>query len=75
MRIIRDTCPNQYMVLMKFKSQKDADEFYKYNNNKPFNSIEDNACHLVYIESVEAISSSKVIYLFSSSICKIVTST
>jgi hypothetical protein len=55
---------------MKFKSQKDADEFYKYNNNKPFNSIEDNACHLVYIESVEAISSSKVIYLFSSSIRK-----
>lgn len=64
MRILRDTCPNQYMVLIKFKTQKEADEFYKYNNNRPFNLIEENTCHLVYVESVEVISSSKVLYIF-----------
>jgi BRCA1-associated protein len=59
MRIIRDTCPNQYMTLFKFKNQKDADFFYSANNNKMFNSIEENVCHLVYVEKTEAINSSK----------------
>ena len=60
MRIVRDTFPNQYMTLIKFKTQKDADEFFIHNNNKPFNSIEDNVCRLVYVAKVEALNSSKV---------------
>lgn len=59
MRILRDTFPNQYMVLFKFKNQKDADFFYLHNNNKPFNSIENNHCHLAFVERVETIDSSK----------------
>ena len=59
MRILRDTYPNQYMALLKFKSQSDADLFYSYNNNKLFNSIEDNVCHLVFVERIEAMNSSK----------------
>lgn len=83
MRIIRDTFPNQYMALIKLKSQvrknsfsifktpktnyiflikKDADSFYLHNNNRKFNSIEENVCHLVYVERIEALNSSKVIY-------------
>lgn len=60
MRILRDSYPNQYMVLLKFTNQKDADLFYCHNNNKPFNSIEDsNLCHLAFVERVETINSSK----------------
>ena len=59
MRILRDTHPNQYMVLFKFQEQKDADLFYSYNNNKPFNSIEDHVCHLAFVERIETINSSK----------------
>jgi hypothetical protein len=40
--------------------QKDADDFYKYNNNKQFNSIEDSICHLAFVERIEAVNSSKV---------------
>lgn len=53
MRIIRDKTPNQYMVLIKFRSQKGADEFYSTFNNCPFNSIEGDICHLVYVAKVE----------------------
>lgn len=60
MRIIRDTNPNQYMTLFKFKSQNDANVFFSHNNNKAFNSIEDNVCHLAFVEKIEAINSSKV---------------
>lgn len=59
MRILRDTHPNQYMVLIKFINQKDADLFYVHNDNKLFNSIEDNHCHLAFVERVETINSSK----------------
>ena len=59
LRIIRDTNPNQYMVLLKFRSQKDADDFYKYNNNKMFNSIEETPCHLAYIQAVEVVNSAQ----------------
>lgn len=34
--------------------------FYSHNNNKLFNSIEDNVCHLVFVEKIEAMNSSKV---------------
>ena len=60
MRIVRDSFPNKYMTFIKFKTQQDADEFYLYNNNRRFNSIEETVCRLVYVEKVEAINSSKV---------------
>ena len=59
MRILRDTFPNQYMVLLKFESQKDADMFYMYNNSKPFNSIEENLCQLAFVERLDTKTSSK----------------
>ena len=36
MRIIRDRTPNQYMVLLTFRSEKDACEFFLNLNNQPF---------------------------------------
>ncbi|KAK2823305.1 hypothetical protein Q7C36_019905 [Tachysurus vachellii] len=59
MKIIRDSTPNQYMVLIKFATQADADSFYTACNGRQFNSIEDAVCQLVYVERAEVIKSEK----------------
>ncbi|CAF3830151.1 unnamed protein product [Adineta steineri] len=59
LRIIRDPTPNQYMCLIKFKSQKEADEFYDYYNNRQFNSIEKGVCHLAFVAKVDITSTAK----------------
>ncbi|KAK3856559.1 hypothetical protein Pcinc_037118 [Petrolisthes cinctipes] len=53
MRIIRDPTPNQYMVLIKFRTQSDADMFYNTFNGQAYNSIEPDICSLVYVARVE----------------------
>ncbi|KAF2347840.1 BRCA1-associated 2, partial [Trinorchestia longiramus] len=59
-RVIRDSSPNQFMVLIKFKSQTEADEFYTNFNEKPYNSLEpDVLCRLVYVTRVETTAESK----------------
>ncbi|XP_030074674.1 BRCA1-associated protein [Microcaecilia unicolor] len=57
MKIIRDSTPNQYMVLVKFSSQADADSFYMACNGRQFNSIEEDVCQLVYVERAEVFKS------------------
>ncbi|XP_040202410.1 BRCA1-associated protein isoform X2 [Rana temporaria] len=57
MKIIRDSTPNQYMVLIKFSSQAEADSFYIESNGRQFNSIEDDVCQLVYVERAEVLKS------------------
>lgn len=57
MKIIRDSTPNQYMVLIKFCIQADADSFYTACNGRQFNSIEDAVCQLVYVERADVIKS------------------
>ncbi|XP_051973703.1 BRCA1-associated protein [Xyrauchen texanus] len=57
MKIIRDSTPNQYMVLIEFRNQADADSFYTTCNGRRFNSIEDAICQLVYVERAEVIKS------------------
>uniref|UniRef100_A0A8B9GD59 BRCA1-associated protein n=1 Tax=Amazona collaria TaxID=241587 RepID=A0A8B9GD59_9PSIT len=57
MKIIRDSTPNQYMVLIKFSSQADADSFYMACNGRQFNSIEEDVCQLVYVERAEVFKS------------------
>ncbi|KAL3041876.1 hypothetical protein OYC64_019952 [Pagothenia borchgrevinki] len=57
MKIIRDSTPNQYMVLIKFCTQADADSFYTACNGQQFNSIEDAVCQLVYVERADVIKS------------------
>ncbi|KAL4223545.1 hypothetical protein ACF0H5_017016 [Mactra antiquata] len=59
MRIIRDGSPNQYMVLVKFRNKKLADEYYSTYNNSQYNSIESDVCHLVYVGSVEMLKESE----------------
>jgi len=58
-KVIRDSIPNnQYMVLIRFKDQVSADMFYREYEGKPFNLLEDEVSHLVYVSRVEAIKTS-----------------
>ncbi|KAI1303193.1 BRCA1-associated protein [Halotydeus destructor] len=54
MRIIKDNKPNQYMVLIKFRTQRSADDFFTTYNGKHFNSIEPEICHMAYVARVES---------------------
>ncbi|XP_054749182.2 BRCA1-associated protein-like [Lytechinus pictus] len=56
-RIVRDSNPNQYMTLIKFRNQSHADEFYKEYNGKPYNSFDDFVCYLVFVSRVECMKS------------------
>lgn len=58
LRIIRDSKPNQYMVLIKFRNQKTADEFFGNYNGAQFNTIEPDVCNLVYVGRVETLNES-----------------
>ena len=45
--------PNQYMVLLRFRCQEAADEFYQAFNGALYNNIEPEVCSLIYISKVE----------------------
>ncbi|KFH71082.1 hypothetical protein MVEG_03928 [Podila verticillata NRRL 6337] len=52
-RIIRDSVPNRFMVLMKFRTSEATAEFYRRYNGKAFSSLEPEICHVVYLKSIE----------------------
>lgn len=53
-RIIRDGSPNQFMVLLEFRSVEDTTEFYTTFNGAPYNTFEPDAlCHAVWVSSVD----------------------
>ncbi|MDP2438853.1 MAG: UBP-type zinc finger domain-containing protein [archaeon] len=49
LRIIRDSSPNKFMVLIRFVDLKSAEMFYSENNLKYFNSMEPEVCHLLFV--------------------------
>ncbi|KAG2199165.1 hypothetical protein INT47_009904 [Mucor saturninus] len=53
-RVIRDTVPDSYMVLMKFRDPRSANDYYNQYSNRLFSSMEPERCQVVYIESVES---------------------
>ncbi|CAG8579592.1 BRCA1-associated protein 2-domain-containing protein [Gigaspora rosea] len=52
-RFIRDSAPNKFMVLMKFRHARAAWDFYRQFNGRPFSSMEPEICHVAYIKSIE----------------------
>ncbi|KAL8755154.1 MAG: hypothetical protein Q9184_004885, partial [Pyrenodesmia sp. 2 TL-2023] len=52
-RMIRTERGNRYMVLMKFRNGKKAREWRKEWNGKPFDSMEPENCHVVFVKSIE----------------------
>lgn len=51
-RLIRTSRANKFMVLMKFRDAKKAREWRKEWNGKPFNSMEPEYCHVVFVKSI-----------------------
>ncbi|KAL8669963.1 MAG: hypothetical protein Q9168_005475 [Polycauliona sp. 1 TL-2023] len=52
-RMIRTERGNRYMVLMKFRNGRTAREWRKEWNGKPFDSMEPENCHVVFVKSIE----------------------
>ena len=63
MRILRDASLYKYMVLLTFPSQEHADLFYMSTNGKPFNTLEPERCHGVFVASVESETDGEVNFL------------
>ncbi|KAJ3017341.1 hypothetical protein HKX48_003587 [Thoreauomyces humboldtii] len=53
LRIVRDSLPNRYMVLVKFRSAEAADDFHRQYNGRQYSSMEPEVCHVVYLKSIE----------------------
>ncbi|KAI9011333.1 BRCA1-associated protein 2-domain-containing protein [Gaertneriomyces semiglobifer] len=53
LRMLRDSLPNRYMVLVKFRDQGSTDAFYRDFNGREFSALASEVCHVVYIKSVE----------------------
>ena len=49
-------------IFFLFK-QEHADDFYNSYNNQPFNMIEPETCHLVYVAKVESVKEGEVCVL------------
>lgn len=53
-RVVRDGSPNQFMVLLDFRSDEAAFEFYSTFNGAPYNSLEpDSLCHAVWVSGID----------------------
>ncbi|KAG0264426.1 hypothetical protein BGZ95_003586 [Linnemannia exigua] len=63
-RIIRDSVPNRFMVLMKFRTKEATAQFYTRYNGKAFSSLEPEICHVVYLKSIEIRAGSMPPYAF-----------
>ena len=49
-------------IFLLFKKEH-ADDFYNSYNNQPFNMIEPETCHLVYVAKVESVKEGEVCVL------------
>ncbi|KAL6734892.1 hypothetical protein Aduo_005383 [Ancylostoma duodenale] len=59
-KVIRDSTPNEYMIILKFKSHNDAVVFYEEFNGIQFNSLEPNQCRLLFVDRIECASEDEV---------------
>ncbi|EYB90803.1 hypothetical protein Y032_0214g2340 [Ancylostoma ceylanicum] len=66
-KVIRDSTPNEYMIILKFKSHNDAVVFYEEFNGIQFNSLEPNQCRLLFVDRIECASEDEVTALCAGS--------
>ena len=59
LRILKSNKPNRFLVLIKFRDVMKAAEFQYHFNGKPFNSMEPETCHVVYVKTVQVMNSHK----------------
>ncbi|ODV78081.1 putative RING finger protein [Suhomyces tanzawaensis NRRL Y-17324] len=53
LRLLKSEKPNRFLVLIKFRDIINAAEFQFQFDGKPFNSMEPQKCHVVYVKSVK----------------------
>ncbi|KAK4166412.1 ubiquitin-related domain-containing protein [Cladorrhinum sp. PSN259] len=51
-RMVMTSRMNRYMVLMKFRERRRAEAWRKQFNGRPFDSVETEICHVVFIKSI-----------------------
>lgn len=51
-RILKSDKVNRFLVLIKFNDLVKAEEFQYHYDGKPFNSMEPEACHVVFVKSM-----------------------
>lgn len=51
-RILKSDKANRFLVLLKFKDLVRAQEFQYHYDGRPFNSMEPETCHVVFVKSV-----------------------
>eukprot|EP01122_Echinamoeba_exundans_P013362 TRINITY_DN5827_c0_g1_i2.p1 TRINITY_DN5827_c0_g1~~TRINITY_DN5827_c0_g1_i2.p1 ORF type:complete len:509 (+),score=108.60 TRINITY_DN5827_c0_g1_i2:48-1574(+) len=52
-RVLSDSSPNRYMTVIKFRQQKQADDFYLHYNGKPFSALGAEVCYVGFIKKVQ----------------------
>lgn len=57
-RILKSEKPNRFLVLIKFNDILKTAEFQLNFNGKPFNSMEPESCHVIFVKSVHLEASS-----------------
>ena len=51
-RVLKSEKPNRFLVLLKFNDVVKAAEFQYHFDGKPFNSMEPESCHVIFVRSV-----------------------
>lgn len=54
-QVVRDSTPNQYMIILRFKDKASAEQFYMSYNMRRYSSLERRVCQLVYASRIEFI--------------------
>ncbi|CAI5440875.1 unnamed protein product [Caenorhabditis angaria] len=73
MKVVRDSTPNQYMLIIKFKEHNDAVTFYEEYNNCPFNDFEPHHCVLLFVDRIECTTSDELLTSQSSNLTELPT--
>ncbi|CAB3411216.1 unnamed protein product [Caenorhabditis bovis] len=72
-KVVRDTSPNQYMLIIKFKEHNDAVTFYEEYNNCQFNDLEPHKCVLLFVDRIECTTSDDLLSTSSAGLTELPT--
>ncbi|KAF8572418.1 hypothetical protein P879_00385 [Paragonimus westermani] len=53
LKVVKNGGQNHYMVLLKFRSQQETDQFYQTYNNTCYTNLESEVCQLMYVSHVD----------------------
>ncbi|CAH8538755.1 unnamed protein product [Dicrocoelium dendriticum] len=59
LKVVKAGGPHHYMALLKFRSQRETNQFYRTYNNTCYRNLESEICQLMYVSHVEKTHPSK----------------